>query len=135
MSTTTTLPVKGEPAAPVHRRDPRASRPIYTPDVDLYETDDELVLQADMPGVGPEGIDVRYEQGFLVIHGQVRRQVPDRARLLLREYGLGDYRRDFRVGDAIDPDGIQAEFEDGVLTVRLPKADRVRARKIEVRSK
>lgn len=107
----------------------------FVPFVDIAEEEDRLVLLADMPGVKPDGLDIRYEQGVLAVHGRVApRENPDTTNYLLREYGVGDYYRSFRIGDGINPDGITAEIRDGVLRLDLPKAAEARPRRIEVKS-
>lgn len=108
--------------------------PVFRPDVDVLDRPDEIVVRADLPGVPPDGIDVRFESGVLALRGRVRRRGPQGAEYLLREYEVGDYADDVVVGEAIDADGIRAECADGVLTIRLPKAPAARPRRIEVRS-
>jgi len=126
----------------IQKREHRTTEPeqtrggrAYSPDVDILEKDNELLLLADVPGATADQIDVNYEQGLLTIHAKVPpRQDPDKTHYLLREYGVGDYYRSFRIGEGIDAASIQAELSQGVLTVRLPKAAEVRPRKIAVRS-
>jgi HSP20 family protein len=115
------------------REEPRV--PVFRPDVDVLERPDEIVVRADLPGVPPDGIDVRFENGVLTLRGQVRRRGPEEPEYLLQEYEAGDYADDLDVGEAIDAAGIRAECADGVLTVRLPKAPAARPRRIEVRAK
>jgi HSP20 family protein len=105
----------------------------FTPRVDIFETEKELLLLADVPGVGPEDVDLRYEQGQLFLHGHVR---PHRQEgtVLLREYEDGDYYRVFEVHESIDASKIEAECKSGVLTVHLPKSEAVLPRKITVGS-
>ena len=110
----------------------RAGR-SFVPFVDIAEEDDRLVLFADMPGVKPDGLDIRYEQGVLAVNGTVTpRENPDTTHYLLREYGVGDFSRSFRIGDGIDADAITAELSAGVLRLDLPKAAAARPRRIEV---
>jgi HSP20 family protein len=104
----------------------------FTPRVDIFETDDELVLVADVPGVRPEDVDLRYEKGELVLHARVRPRHAEQ-RCLLNEYGEGDFYRAFSVHESIDSTRISAECKDGVLKVHLPKAEPVKPRKINVR--
>ena len=107
----------------------------YRPQVDILEQGDELLVLADVPGARAEGIDVKFEDGTLTIHAPVEpRQKPDHE-FLLREYGVGDYWRTFRVSEAIDASRITAGYADGVLTLRLPKADAAKPRKISVKTK
>src|SRR5579883_2337595 len=87
----------------------------YTPRVDIYETDDEVVLLCDMPGVRPQDLDVRFEKGELSLYGKVLpRQTP--AEFLDEEYGVGDFYRSFTIGPEVDADKISAECRDGVLS-------------------
>lgn len=115
---------------PVERVRPRRT---YVAPVDIVEKSDELVLFVDVPGAKADTIDVDYELGTLSIHATVEpRQDGRGTRYLVREYGVGDFDRSFQVGDGIDAENIQAEYSDGVLTVRLPKADAIKPRKIAV---
>lgn len=104
----------------------------YAPPVDIVETENELLVFADMPGVKPEDIDIRFDNGELVIHGKV--EPPEGRDYLLQEYGLGDYYRTFMVYESVDADHIEATYKDGVLTVRLPKAAEARPKKIAVKT-
>jgi HSP20 family protein len=105
----------------------------YTPRVDIYEAADEVVLQCDMPGITPQDIDVRFEKGELSLYGKVQpRQAP--AEYLDEEYGVGDFYRSFAIALEIDADKISAEYRDGVLTIHLPKQERVKPKRIAVRS-
>jgi HSP20 family protein len=104
----------------------------FTPRVDIVESDNELVLYADLPGVRPEDVDLRYEQGELTLQARCRPRHPERGHLL-SEYEVGDFYRAFAVGEAIDASKISAEFKNGVLTVHLPKMEQVKPRQITVR--
>ena len=105
----------------------------YTPRVDIYESADEVVLQCDMPGVKPQDVDVRFERGELSLHGKVEsRQTP--AEYLTEEYGVGDFYRSFAIAPDIDADKISAHCRDGVLIVRLPKQERVKPKRIAVKT-
>lgn len=105
----------------------------YRPNVDILEKADELTVVADVPGTTPDGIDVDFDGGELTIHARVPPRNQD-VEFLLREYGVGDYYRTFRVSEAIDASRITAEYADGVLTLHLPKAEAVKPRKIPVRA-
>jgi len=105
----------------------------YTPRVDIYESTDEVVLQCDMPGVRPKDIDIRYERGDLSLFGKVQpRQAP--ANYVGEEYGVGDFYRSFTIAPVIDADKIAAEYRDGVVTVHLPKQERVKPKWIAVQA-
>jgi HSP20 family protein len=102
------------------------------PRVDVLETENEFLLLADLPGVRPDDVDVRFEQGELTVHGR-RHAAESRRRQLLGEYAGADYHRVFAVTDTVATDRIEADLKDGVLTVRLPKIEAVKPRKIAVR--
>lgn len=105
----------------------------FTPRVDILETRDELLLFADLPGVKPEDLDVRFEKDELTIHGKCAPRHED-VNYLSYEYGVGDFYRAFTISEAVDADKIAAELRDGVLTVRLPKSEKVKPRKIQIKS-
>jgi HSP20 family protein len=105
---------------------------FFTPRVDIVETDAELTLYAEVPGVRPEDVDLRYEKGELLLHGRVpSRQGQQTA--LLQEYEEGDFFRAFTIHESIDAGRIAAECKNGVLTVHLPKVEAARPRQIAVR--
>ncbi|HEY7269204.1 MAG TPA: Hsp20/alpha crystallin family protein [Dehalococcoidia bacterium] len=104
----------------------------FTPRVDIVETDAELTLYAEVPGVRPEDVDLRYEKGELLLHGRVKPRQGQRS-MLLQEYEEGDFYRAFTIHESIDSGRIEAECKNGVLTVHLPKTEAVRPRQITVR--
>ena len=104
----------------------------FTPRVDIVETDQELVLYADLPGVRPDDVDLRYEQGELTLHGRVQPRQPERG-ALLNEYEVGDFYRAFQIHETIDASKIGADFKNGVLTIHLPKMEQAKPRQITVR--
>lgn len=113
----------------------RAGR-TFVPSVDIVEQENELLLLADLPGVKPDDLDIRYERGELAIDGKVQpRRGSEQTNYMLREYGVGDFYRVFQIGETIDPDKIEAEVKDGVLTLRLPKTEQAVPRKITVKTK
>lgn len=105
---------------------------FFTPRVDIFETDSELYLYADMPGVRPDDIDLRYEQGELRLRGSVQ---PNEVKgsLLHGEYDVGDFYRVFQVHESIDASKIDAECKNGVLTVHLPKQEAVKSKQVPIR--
>ena len=90
-----------------------------------------MILYGDLPGVIPEGLDVRFEKPVLTIHGAVSPRHSD-IKFLHGEYGIGDFHRTFTIGEAIDTERISAELKNGVVTVHLPKSEKVKPRRIEV---
>ena len=112
----------------------RAGR-TFVPNVDIVEQENELLLLADMPGVKADDLDIRYERGELIIHGRVRSRQDVQQSYMLREYGVGDFYRVFQVGEAIDSNRIEAQVNDGVLTLHLPKTEQAVPRKITIKTK
>ena len=102
-----------------------------TPRVDILETDDELLLHVDLPGVKPDGLDIRFENGELFLHG--RRAQRHTGKPWLWEYETASFQRTFRVAENIAADKISAELKNGVLTLRLPKVEAVKPRRIAVK--
>ncbi|MBN1958627.1 MAG: Hsp20/alpha crystallin family protein [Desulfuromonadales bacterium] len=96
-----------------------------TPAVDIYEVDDSLVLQADLPGVEEAGLDLQVSRGVLTLEALVKNDIVDTQR--------GFYRQ-FKLSDRIDADAGQADLKDGVLTLRLPKNREALPKRISVRT-
>jgi len=104
----------------------------FTPRVDILETNDELLLCADMPGVQPEDVDIHFEKGELLLHGRCQPRYSEGG-FWLNEYGVGDFYRAFSINETVDSGKISAELKNGVLTVHLPKVEAVKPRKIAVK--
>ena len=92
----------------------------FIPRVDICDTASELLMFADLPGVHPEDIDLRYENGELTLKGKVHPRNQGKA-MYRQEYQIGDFERTFEVHESIDSSKISAECKDGVLKVHLPK--------------
>jgi len=105
----------------------------FVPAVDTYEQGDELLLVADVPGAKADAIDIRYDDGQLRIHAPIAGRNQGR-KFLHQEYEVGHYARSFRIGTMFDPSRIEANYADGVLTLRLPKHEATKARKIAVKA-
>ncbi len=119
----------GEPAAT-----PAVQRWVCTPPIDIYETDAGLVLEADLPGVTAERLELQVQDNKLTLFGRVSPQAPDGARLIHQEYRIGDYLRSFILSDDVAHERISAQMNDGVLQLTLPKAPRAEPRRIQVRT-
>ena len=113
-------------------KDAGENQVVFTPNIDIVEEPQRFLVVADLPGAAADRVDVDYENGELTIHGKITPRGPEGGRFLLREYGVGDFRRSLKIGEAIDSSGITADFRDGVLTLHLPKSAAVRPRKINV---
>lgn len=105
----------------------------FTPAVDIYETDKELVLLADLPGVEPGGLELDLKDDYLSIVGRMA-FAREEGQSLLEEYRTGSYFRNFLVTDTVDQSAITASLTDGVLRVVLPKAAKAIPRKIPITS-
>jgi HSP20 family protein len=107
-------------------------RLAFVPRADVYETEEAIVVVADMPGVDENSIDVTLENDVLTINGYVEPDYPEDYNLAFAEYQVGDYVRAFTLADTIDRDGIEATVKDGVLRLHLPKITEARTRKIAI---
>jgi HSP20 family protein len=115
-----------------HTIDHRAAREEYiAPNVNIFETKDGYVLEAEMPGVSKDGLNLTLEGTEITITG---RRNPETAtgETLFRERSFADYRRVFELDPAIDTARISAKIEQGILTVTLPKSEQVKPRRIKV---
>jgi HSP20 family molecular chaperone IbpA len=109
------------------------SRPAFVPRVDIYETDEAIDLVADMPGVDESLVDITLENRVLTVKGLVEPSWPEGYELAYAEYRVGDFERTFTISDTIDRGKIEATVQDGVLRLRLPKAQPVTT-KVKVRA-
>jgi HSP20 family protein len=105
----------------------------YTPRVDILETEEELLLFADMPGVKEGEVDIRFESGELTLHAR-RPKPPVPAEAWLWESQAGDFFRSFRITEQVSADKIWAELKNGVLTLHWPTAETAKPRKIAVKA-
>ena len=100
--------------------------------VDVYATNDEIVVEAILPGVKPEEVDITMEGNALTLAGDTSSAMPDRDSLLLQEIRRGRFVRTLTLPEGLEPDKATATFEDGVLTLRIPKAEQVKPRQIKI---
>jgi HSP20 family molecular chaperone IbpA len=105
-----------------------------TPLIDIHEGPDGLVLEADLPGVAENHLNIELEDNVLVLHARVPSPFPDGARVLHEEYRVSDFYRSFILSDEVERDRISAELRNGVLRLTLPKAERAKTRRIEIKS-
>jgi len=116
--------------------EPEATRPgaVFRPDVDIVERPEEFIVTADLPGVDDQHVHVKLEDGVLSIAGDFATDHGGGWTPLYAEYREGSYYRQFALSDGVDSDAIQAKMRDGVLELRLPKAERHRTRRIDVQA-
>jgi HSP20 family protein len=105
----------------------------FTPRVDIFETENELTLYADVPGVSADDVDLRFERGELILQGRVKER-DRRGQAMMNEYQEGDFYRVFQIHESIDSTGIAAECKNGELIVHLPKAESAKPRQVQVKA-
>ena len=121
-----------QPRADLKKAETTRSGGFFPPRVDIFETENELLLYADLPGVTPKDVDLRFENGELILQGRVNMR-PHEGNLLLEEYGAGDFYRVFQVHESIDASRIEAENKNGVLIVHLPKEEKAKPKQVTVK--
>ena len=110
-----------------------SSGSAWTPAVDIFDQDDAIVLRAELPGLTPEDIDIEIDDSVLTLKGERRFQdAVEEGRFYRLERAYGHFQRSVSLPQGVRADEISASFENGVLTVRVPKADEVKPRKIAV---
>jgi len=108
--------------------------PTFTPTVDIFETDQEITVLADMPGVKAKDLTIDLRDDVLSLYGEVDAPEGPREVDVLREYETGKYLRQFTLPEVIDQSKIEADLKDGVLRLRLPKVEPAKPRKITVKT-
>jgi HSP20 family protein len=108
--------------------------PTFLPAVDIFESEREITLLADMPGVMAKELSIDLRESVLTIEGHVEPPESPSETDLLREYRTGNYFRQFTLSELIDQAKIEAEMKDGVLRLRLPKVEEAKPRKIAVKA-
>jgi HSP20 family protein len=127
------LQVKAKEEAPAKGERVRPGR-VFLPAVDIFETPEALVLVADMAGVAADKVTVDLKDNHLVISGEVAPPVGAGETMIEQEYYTGDFQREFHVGSMIDQGKIEATMKDGVLHLVLPKVEKAKPRKIEIKT-
>lgn len=114
---------------------PQGGDRLYqTPPIDIHEGPDGLILEADLPGVEESGVTVQLEDNVLSLRARVESPSREDARVLHEEYRVSDFYRSFILSDEVERSRITAELKNGVLRLTLPKAERSKTRRIEVKS-
>lgn len=107
----------------------------WSPRVDVSETDGEVVISSELPGMKAEDVKITVADGVVTIEGEKKEERETEGRTAHRvERVYGSFRRSFRLPSAVNADEITATYEDGVLVVNLPKAEEAKARQIEVKT-
>jgi len=122
---------KQEVSAPAEQTVPG---PVFTPEVDIFETEKALTLLADMPGVKPAKLTIDLRENVLSITGDVDpAQAPDEEEIVV-EYETGRFFRQFTLSEVIDQNKIDAQLKDGVLRLTLPKVEKATPRRISIKA-
>lgn len=126
--------MKTSTQAPAHEAD-RDSDNLVTllPPVDIYEDETGFTLSADLPGVSKERLGVKVNGDNLLIEGEVAIPAPQDMDLLYAEVPASRYRRSFTLSRELDASKIEANFKDGLLKLRIPKAEEAKPRRIEIK--
>ncbi len=113
---------------------PQPPGEYFLPDVDIMEAPNELTIIADMPGVSSEALDVTINDNILTLSGRVTMRIDSAQKTLHQEFSRGDYYRQFRIPREFAAGKVHASLNAGVVTVRIPRDERTRPRKIEIRA-
>jgi len=106
--------------------------PVVAPEVDIFESEAEILLHADMPGVIRDDIAINIDNGKMTLSGMRRLQASGAA--TWQEFGEVEFRRTFSVPQSIDIEKVHAELKDGVLRLHLPKSEAAKPRQIEIKA-
>lgn len=121
-------------SSPAPTSEATRDRPLYRPLTDIVETEESVIVTAEMPGVGPDDVDITLENRVLTIRGRTPTNEHAGYRRVYTEYGDGDYERSFTLSEDIDRNRIKAEQKNGVLVLELPKAKEAQPKKIKVKA-
>lgn len=104
----------------------------YRPATDIIETENELMVYMDVPGVARENVNVKLEKNVLVVEGLIQPEGYENMKPLYTEYNIGNFFRQFELSNEIDQEKIEAKIDEGVLTLVLPKAPEHQPKSIQV---
>ena len=108
---------------------------VLYPPVDIYEDAEGIHVQADMPGVSKDRLTVQVDRDTLLIEGEAKIEMPEGMNALYADVRSTRYRRSFTLSSELKSDAIDANLKDGVLSVRIPKREEAKPRRIEVRTR
>lgn len=112
----------------------QAPNSVYTPRTDIYETDEAVVVVADLPGVNEDSLDITVENDKLRIHGTAENAPKETHSLAYREYRIRDFERRFILSNRVDGENIKAAYSNGILELTIPKAESAAVKKILVKT-
>ena len=109
----------------------REENRYIVPPVDIFETKNDLTVIVDLPGVQKRDVDIQVDQNILTIKGKVQYTIP--KDVIRGEFGLMDFFRQFQLSDEVDSEKISAKSSNGVLTITLPKAEKVKPHQVKIK--
>ena len=116
-----------------NRNGEQSSLSAWAPAVDIYETEHELVVKADLPDIDPKDLDIRVENNLLTIRGERKFEKKVSEENYLRvERSFGSFARSFTLANTVNTDAIKAEYQNGVLTLAIPKREEAKPKQIKV---
>ncbi|MBQ0986394.1 Hsp20/alpha crystallin family protein [Streptomyces sp. F63] len=107
------------------------SRPAGMP-MDAYRSGEDFIVHFDLPGIDPESIDLDVERNVLTVRAERRSPAPEDAEVIAAERPAGSFSRQLFLGETLDTERIEASYEAGVLTLRIPVAEQAKPRKIQI---
>jgi HSP20 family protein len=119
---------------PSQQREPVEQGRSYTPAVEIFETSSAFIFKAALPGVKAQDLDIQFDKGVLKINGRVEQRGPAPSAYLWREYGIGDFSREFNIDVPVNGAEIRATLARGELNLYVPKTEESRTRQIPVRT-
>jgi HSP20 family protein len=115
------------------RQGGESSLTAWAPAVDIYESEHELVVKADLPDIDPKDLDIRVENNILTIRGERKFEKKVNEDNYLRvERAYGSFARSFTLANTVNSDAIKAEYQNGVLTLSIPKKEEAKPKQIKV---
>jgi HSP20 family protein len=115
------------------RKAEESSLTAWAPSVDIYETEHELVVKADLPEVDPKDLDIRVENNILTIRGERKFEKKVSEENYLRvERAYGSFARSFTLANTVNSEAIKADYQNGVLTLSIPKKEEAKPKQIKV---
>ena len=109
------------------------ARPVAMP-IDAYRKDETFYVHLDLPGVRPDDVDITVERNVLTVHAERRGPTSESVELLANERPQGTFTRQLFLGDTLDTEKLQADYDAGVLTLRIPVAEQAKPRKVQITS-
>ena len=129
------IEVQKQEEVPADEMERTRSRRSFVPRADIYETEKDIIVLADVPGANEKTVDITLEKNVLSITAYVEPAIPSGFDIAYAEYEEGDYQRSFRLSDEIDRDKIEAIVANGELSLHLPRAEAAKAKKIPIKAK